>query len=116
MDLNLPPGVSYDALVAASGGRTPGGATLYALEVGKKAGVRDVLFAETTAFGPIPYFKNKATDSRGIPLNFSKYDDHSIMIQPRSPLIPGEYAFVAVVTPDRYVPQNQSYYYCFGVD
>jgi hypothetical protein len=109
------PSVSYDSLIAAAPGLPL--ATLYKLEVNKKADMRDVPFVETTGFAPV-YSKSKGmTDFRGIPLNFSRYDDHSVRIEPRSPLMPGEYAFAAVtVATDPYAAQNQTLYYCFGVD
>ena len=109
------PTATFDSVVAAV--PSVQFANLHKLEVNKKADTRDVLFSETTGFAPVYTKNNGMADSRGIPLNFSRFDDHSVRIEPRSPLSPGEYAFLAVTTPtDPYAAQNQTFYYCFGVE
>ena len=108
------PGVTYETMIAASPAMQF--ATLYKLDVNKKADTREVLFAETTGYAVFTKSKGMG-DFRGIPLNFSRYDAQSVKIEPRSPLAPGEYAFVALAAAtDPYAAQNQSHYYCFGID
>jgi hypothetical protein len=106
------PGSSYDAIHAQAPSLQ--WAMLYKLDLNKKN--REVPLVDSTGFGPIS--KTKAQDFRGIPLNFSRYDDHTVRIEPRSLLPAGEYAFLAtsVTQTDAYGPQNQLYYYCFGID
>lgn len=88
-------------------------AILQKLDLNKKTGNREWLFASTA--GGYVYFKNKGM-SGTIPLNFERYSDHAIKIQPRALLPPGEYGFlVQPVTPDRYA-RSQSYFRCFGID
>ncbi len=107
-------GVTYEAMIAASPAMQF--ATLYKLDVNKKADTREVLFSETTGYAVFTKSKGMG-DFRGIPLNFSRYDAQSVKIEPRAPLAPGEYAFVAIATAtDPYAAQNQSHYYCFGID
>ncbi|MGD0009855.1 MAG: hypothetical protein ABSE93_15080 [Terriglobia bacterium] len=72
---------------------------------------------EWVAFGGTSYYagvKSQTADIRGIPLDFTRYDPNSIEISPRSPLPPGEYAFVWT-DPDPY-GKNSYLFYCFGVD
>jgi hypothetical protein len=64
----------------------------------------------TTGYGPIS--KNKMQDSYSIPLNFSRYDAHTVRIEPKAPLPAGEYAFSAPLSGG---DSNQLNYYCFGV-
>jgi hypothetical protein len=108
------PGVTYETMMAAAPAAQF--ATLYRLDVNKKADTREILFADTTSYGVFAKSKTMG-DSRGIPLNFSRYDAQAVKVEPRSPLAPGEYAFMALTSPtDPYAAQNQSHYYCFGVD
>jgi hypothetical protein len=90
-------------------------AMLHRFDLNKKTGNREWLFSSTT--GGYVYFKNKAmTSTFGIPLNFERYNDHAIKIQPRIPLTPGEYGFlVQPVTHDPYA-STQTYFRCFGID
>jgi hypothetical protein len=82
-------------------------------DLNKKTGNREWLFSSTT--GGYVYFKHKGM-SATIPLNFERYSDHAIKVQPRLPLEPGEYGFLAQpVTPDPYA-RAQVYYRCFGID
>jgi hypothetical protein len=105
------PNASYESVRAA--GQM---AILYKLDVNKKSGVRELVNIDV-GFGGIRKTKGVITDIRGIPLNFSHFDDHSVRIEPRSPLMPGEYAFVALNTrPDPYANQSQTQYFCFGVE
>ncbi len=88
-------------------------AMLQRFDLNKKTGSREWLFSSTT--GGYVYFKHKGL-SPAIPLNFERYSDHAIKIQPRVPLAPGEYGFlVQPVTPDAYAPA-QVYFRCFGID
>jgi hypothetical protein len=88
-------------------------AMLQKLDLNKKTGNREWLFSSTT--GGYVYFKHKGL-SATIPLNFERYSDHAIKIQPRVPLALGEYGFlVQSVTPDPYA-RSQSYFRCFGID
>lgn len=88
-------------------------AMLQRFDLNKKTGSREWLFSSTT--GGYVYFKHKGM-SAAIPLNFERYSDHAIKIQPRVPLTPGEYGFlVQPVTPDPYAPA-QVYFRCFGID
>lgn len=88
-------------------------AMLQTFELNKKSGNREWLFASTT--GGYVYFKSHGM-SAAIPLNFERYSDHAIKIQPRTPLAPGEYGFlVQPVTPDPYA-RAQTYFRCFGID
>jgi len=108
------PGVTYETMMAAAPAMQF--ATLYRLDVNKKSDAREVLFADTTSYGVFAKSKTMG-DPRGIPLNFSRYDAQTVKVEPRSPLAPGEYAFMALTSPtDPYAAQNQSHYYCFGVD
>jgi hypothetical protein len=88
-------------------------ATLVRLDVNRKAGTRELLFA---SYGGAYGIGKSRTAEGVIPLNFSRFAGRSISIEPRSILPPGEYAFNAQTAPDPYAPQNQSLYYCFGVD
>jgi hypothetical protein len=104
-----------DTLPASStdGVATTRWATLYKLEVDKQN--REVPQLNMTGYSIIG--KTKMQDPRGIPLNFSRYDDHTVKIEPRVRLAAGEYAFFSNMgKTDPYAPLNQSSYYCFGID
>lgn len=92
-------------------------ATVVKLDVNKKAGTREVLaFSYAGGFG---IGKTRTQQSGGvIPLNFSRFNDYAIRIEPRSALPAGEYAFSAllVAAADPYTDANKIWYYCFGVD
>jgi hypothetical protein len=90
-------------------------AVLQKFEVNKRAGTREWLFASTT--GGYVYTKSKgATSPLGIPLDFTRYDDHSIKIQPRAALASGEYGFSVQPTKRDPYAGDQVYYRSFGVD
>lgn len=91
-------------------------AVLTKLDVNKKAGTRESLFLSVNGFYGIVKTRTSSSGPQGIPLNFARYDDHAVRIQPRSPLSPGEYAFMALVSRDPYSPQNQQLFFCFGID
>jgi hypothetical protein len=105
---------AYEAMTAGNPGYQF--ATLYKVDSNKKNNTREVVFADTTFYGV--YAKTKGVgDFRGIPLNFSHYDAQDVRLETRTPLPPGEYAFVAVAAAtDPYAAQNQTHFYCFGVD
>jgi len=90
-------------------------ASLFKAEINPKRDTRQIVMVDTTSYPIAP--KVKIADSRGIPLDFSRYEAGSVRIQPRQPLPPGEYCFAAtVVGADPYADPNQRPYYCFGVD
>ena len=80
-----------------------------------KGGKRVWIFQDITSYGGFGgKANNNGVQSAGIPLNFARYDEHAIKIDPRSPLPPGEYAFV-VNAHDPY--QTLLYkFFSFGVD
>ena len=90
-------------------------ASVFKLDVNNKAGTRELLsFSSAGA-----YLINKTrTGGPVIPLNFSRFGDYAIRIEPRSALAPGEYAFSAgqATTTDPYAPQQNVLYYCFEID
>jgi hypothetical protein len=90
-------------------------AVLQRFDLNKKTGNREWLFSSTT--GGYVYTKSKGmTTPFGIPLNFERYNDHAIKIQPRVPLAPGEYGFsVEPTTRDPYAA-DQPHFRCFGID
>lgn len=91
-------------------------ATIVRLEVNKKAGTRELLAFSFAGYAGIGKARTQTADSV-IPLDFSRFDDHAIRIQPRSVLPPGEYAFSAQArTVDPYANPNVLWYYCFGID
>ena len=53
--------------------------------------------------------------TRGIPLNFSRFNAQALKVEPRTFLTPGEYAFVMPES-DPYAPPGQFRFHCFGVD
>jgi hypothetical protein len=91
-------------------------ATVVKLDVNKKAGTREVLaFSYAGGYG----IGKTHTQAGGvIPLNFSRFNDHAIRIEPRSTLPPGEYAFSALpsAAADPYTDANKIWYYCFGIE
>lgn len=89
---------------------------LTGLDINRKAGTRESLFLAAKGFLGINKISKASAGPLGIPLNFSRYDDHAVRIQPRSPLARGEYAFMAVGGRDPYAAQNQLLFYCFGID
>jgi hypothetical protein len=88
-------------------------ATLVKLEANKKDGTRELLSSSFAGYAGIG--KTRTADGV-IPLNFSRFSDHAIRIEPRATLAPGEYGFLAVVARDPYATANQILYYCFGID
>jgi hypothetical protein len=101
-------GVTYESASTSLGSST-GWAVLYKLDVDKKN--RQVVQMNIIGYGPIS--KSKRRDSYSIPLNFSRYDAHTVRIEPKAPLPAGEYAFSAPLAGG---DQNQLNYYCFGVN
>jgi hypothetical protein len=91
-------------------------ATVIKLDVNKKAGTREVLaFSYAGGYG---IGKTRTQSGGVIPLNFSRFNDYAIRIEPRSALPAGEYAFSAllVAAADPYTDANKIWYYCFGID
>lgn len=91
-------------------------AWLHKLEV--KRGKRELLVSDVSSY--VVTGKSRTFDPRGIPLNFTRHGAQALQIQPRSPLPPGEYAFIA---PDQATPDSDPYrkyhdyrVFCFGVD
>jgi hypothetical protein len=93
-------------------------ATLKRLEV--KKGKREYVGMDFTTYGGLvtkSSASGQADQPLGIPLNSSRYDTQSVRIEPRSPLPPGEYAFITLsATTDPYKPANEFTLFCFGVD
>jgi hypothetical protein len=92
-------------------------ATLIKLDVDKKSGTRQLVhYNDSAVFGIGPKAKVNS-DAHGIPLNFARRDAQSITVEPRSALLPGEYAFFTMTqSEDPYAKGPQSLFHCFGVD
>jgi hypothetical protein len=107
------PGVSYERVIDENPAFQF--AVLLKADADKKTDTRQIVLMEMT--NHLLGLRVKWVDSRGIPLNFSRYDADSIRIDTRLPLPPGEYAFAAMIIPtDPYADRTQIPYYCFGVE
>jgi hypothetical protein len=104
-------GATYDS-ISSTGGGSMQWTALYKLDADKKN--REVPQMNITGYGPIS--KKTTEASRRIPLNFSRYDEHTVRIETQGPLPAGEYAFVGPLSsPNPNGSQNQLYY-CFGIN
>jgi hypothetical protein len=91
-------------------------AWLHKLEV--KRGKRELLVGDVSSY--VVTARSRTFDPRGIPLNFARYGAQALRIEPRSPLPPGEYAFImqdqATPESDPYRTYNDFRVFCFGVE